>query len=152
MPNYRYLPVPVLENARFKLYWDRTVLSNKFLHHNRPDILVYDKGRHRVTIIDVAVPLDRNLVETHGGKIARYGPLAVELKEMWRLEDVPRIVPVVLSTAGVVPGNLLEALKVLDLEKELAAIQKSVILSTCAIVRNFLGQDDMPGEELPSRD
>ena len=152
VPNYRYLPVPVLENARFKLYWDRTVLTDRFLHHNRPDILVYDKGRRQVTIIDVAVPLDRNLIETHGGKIARYRPLAVELKEMWRLEDVPRIVPVVLSTTGVVPGNLLEALKVLDLEKELAAIQKSVVLSTCAIVRNFLGQDDMPEEERPNRD
>lgn len=147
VPNYRYLPAPVLENDRFKLYWDRTVLTDRFIHHNRPDIMVYDKGRRKVTIIDVAVPLDRNLESTRGAKIARYRPLAVELREQWRLNEVPRIVPAIISTTGVVPKSLLQSLKELQLEKELAAIQKSVILSTCAIVREFLGQDDVPDQE-----
>ncbi|XP_055641925.1 uncharacterized protein LOC129778826 [Toxorhynchites rutilus septentrionalis] len=141
VPNYRYLPAPVLENDRFKLYWDRTVLTDLSIHHNRPDIMVYDKSDRKVTIIDVAIPLNQNLEETHGRKICKYRPLAVELKELWGLREVPRIVPVVLSGTGIVPKTLLEALKVLNMEKELAGIQKSVILSTCAIVRQFLGQD-----------
>ncbi|XP_055637371.1 uncharacterized protein LOC129776028 [Toxorhynchites rutilus septentrionalis] len=82
VPNYRYLPAPVLENDRFKLYWDRTVLTDLSIHHNRPDIMVYDKSDRKVTIIDVAIPLNQNLKETYGCKICKYRPLAVELKEL----------------------------------------------------------------------
>lgn len=137
VPYYKYLPDPVLENSCIKLYWDREIITDVLIRANRPDIVVYDKRMKRVTLIDIAVPLDHNVQSTFSNKIAKYHDLAEELKQMWHLEDV-RIVPVVLSATGIVPKSLLRSLDELELKKDLHSIQKAVILGTCSIVRRFL--------------
>ncbi|XP_055527339.1 uncharacterized protein LOC129719956 [Wyeomyia smithii] len=58
VPCYKYLPDPVLENSCIKLYWDREIITDVLIRANRPDIVVYDKRMKRVTIIDIAVPLN----------------------------------------------------------------------------------------------
>jgi hypothetical protein len=52
IPYYKYTPHTILENARYKLYWDRTV-SNK-----RPDITLIDKVKKKTFLIDTAIPSD----------------------------------------------------------------------------------------------
>lgn len=37
-PYYTYSPHTILENAKYKLYWNRTIHTGKTLMHNRPDI------------------------------------------------------------------------------------------------------------------
>lgn len=137
VPYYKYLPDPVLENSCIKLYWDREIITDVLIRANRPDIVVYNKRMKRVTLIDIAVPLDRNVQSTYSAKITKYHDLAEELKQMWHLEEV-RIVPVVISATGLVPCPLLRSLEELDLQKERSGIQKAVILGTCNIVRRFL--------------
>lgn len=137
VPYYKYQPDPVLENSCIKLYWDREIITDVLIRANRPDIVVFDKRMKRVTLIDIAVPLDHNVQSTFSGKITKYHDLAEELKQMWHLEDV-RIVPVVLSATGVVPKSLLRSLDELELKKDLNSILKAVILGTCSIVRRFL--------------
>jgi hypothetical protein len=39
-PHYIYKPESCLENDNYKLYFDRTVLTDIHIQHNRPDILV----------------------------------------------------------------------------------------------------------------
>jgi len=137
VPYYKYLPDPVLENGRYKLYWDREIITDVLIRANRPDIVIYDKRMKRVILIDIAVPLDHNLQSTFSTKISKYHDLAEELKQMWHLEDV-RIVPVITSATGIVPQTLLRSLEELEMPKELPGIQKAVVLSTCNIVRRFL--------------
>lgn len=137
VPYYKYLPDPVLENSCIKLYWDREIITDVLIRANRPDIVVYDKRMKRVTLIDIAVPLDQNVQTTFSNKITKYHDLAEELKQMWHLEDV-RIVPVIISATGIVPKSLLRSLDELELRRELHSIQKAVVLGTCSIVRKFL--------------
>jgi len=36
-PYYKYTPASVLENESFKLYWNRSILTDKTIYFNRPD-------------------------------------------------------------------------------------------------------------------
>jgi len=37
-PYYKNTPANVLENENFKLYWNRSILTDKTIPYNRPDI------------------------------------------------------------------------------------------------------------------
>jgi len=42
-PYYKYKPASVLENANIKLYWNRSILTDKTIPFNRSDITVMNK-------------------------------------------------------------------------------------------------------------
>ena len=42
-PYYKYTPVNVLQNENFKLYWNRSILTDKTMPFNRPDITFINK-------------------------------------------------------------------------------------------------------------
>jgi hypothetical protein len=43
MPYYKYIPNTILENETIKLYWDRSLITDKTIHNNRPDKTLVDK-------------------------------------------------------------------------------------------------------------
>ena len=55
-PHYKYTPASVLENDNFKLYWNRSILTDKTIHFNRPDINFMNKKTKNTFLIDIAVP------------------------------------------------------------------------------------------------
>ena len=140
MPYYHYNPDSVLENENHRLYWDRTVLTDRTIPANRPDIIWVDKNKKTTFLIDVAVPNANNIQETFVTKITKYAELAAEIQQQWKQKSV-RVVPVVLSATGIIPKSLKDSLTSLGIEYELVKeMQKSVILNTCQIVRKFLSQ------------
>jgi len=57
---------------------------------------------------------------------------------MWKQNSV-QVIPIVISSTGVIPKSLTQSLKRLDLHPNAyIQMQKSVILGTCSIVGNFL--------------
>jgi hypothetical protein len=42
-PYYKHTPVNVLENDNFKLYWNRSIITDKTVPSNRPDITFTNK-------------------------------------------------------------------------------------------------------------
>jgi hypothetical protein len=42
-PNYRYTPANALQNDNFKLYWNRSIIKDKTIPANRPDITLTNK-------------------------------------------------------------------------------------------------------------
>ena len=137
-PYYRYSPATILENENIKLYWDRTIYTDRSVPHNRPDITLWDKKQRRVYLIDFAVVNNNNLQSTYNTKISKYQDIAEEIKALWQVQSVT-IVPIIISTTGVVPITLRQDLKTLSLNEGLyAEMQKSVIISSCSTVRRFL--------------
>jgi len=53
---YKYTPAIVLENDNFKLYWNRSILTDKTIPFNRPDITFINKKIKNTFQIDIAVP------------------------------------------------------------------------------------------------
>ena len=55
-PYYKYTPTNVLENENFKLYWNRSLLTDKTIPFNRPDVTFMNKKTKNTFLIDIAVP------------------------------------------------------------------------------------------------
>jgi hypothetical protein len=107
IPYYKYQPSAVL-----------TIFTAKTLSNNRPDITLVDKVAEKVTLIDIAIVNTHNLESTHNYKISKYMNLQSEIKAQWQVDHV-KIVPIVLSTTGVITNNLHVDIKDLDLDKHL---------------------------------
>ncbi|CAH2019456.1 unnamed protein product [Acanthoscelides obtectus] len=136
---YKYTPQCVLENDKYKLYWDRTVLTDQYVKQNRPDIIIVDKDAQKVTLIDVAIPNSNNLTYKHNEKVAKYRELEFQIKRQWKMKYVETI-PIIMSSTGVIPRRLLENIKALELSENIyKIIQKGVLLATARIVRKFMG-------------
>jgi hypothetical protein len=118
-PHYIYKPESCLENDNYKLYFDRTVLTDIHIQHNRPDIIILNKQQKQAYLLDIAVPNSHNITQTYNTKINKYLELSVA-----------------------VPQSLFKNLKILDLENTLVVeIQKGILLYSCHIVRKFLNID-----------
>jgi hypothetical protein len=63
-PYYKYEPANVLENDNFKLYWNRSIITDKTIPSNRPDITVTNKKTKNTFLIDIAIPNTHNLAKT----------------------------------------------------------------------------------------
>lgn len=137
-PYYKYQPQPVLENDSFRLYYDRTIITDRRVTNNRPDIVLMDKRVKSVYLIDVAIPNNNNMLDKYREKKAKYAELAIEIQQMWQMDRV-EVIPIVVSSTGLVPKTLNKDLVSLGLHKNtFIDIQKAVILNTCHLVRKFL--------------
>jgi len=67
-----------------------------------------------------------------------YQELANGICAMWK-QKAAQMIPIVISSTGVIPKSLSQSLTILNLHPNTyTQLQKSVILGTCSIVRNFL--------------
>jgi hypothetical protein len=137
-PYHKYTPANVLENDNFKFYWNRSILTDKTVPFNRPDITFMNKETKNTFLIATAVPNTHNLTKTIIGKKNKYQEPAHEICAMWK-QKAAQVIPIVTSSAAVIPKSLSQSPKRLNLHPNTyIKMQKSVILSTCSIVRNFL--------------
>jgi predicted nucleic acid-binding Zn ribbon protein len=83
---YTDMPKPVYEEG------DVTVLCNQAIHTdrevtaNRPDIIIKNRKEETCTLIDVAIPADRNAVQKEAEKKLKYKSLCIEIQRMWNLK------------------------------------------------------------------
>ena len=88
-------------------------------------------------MIDIAVPNTHNLAKTITDKQNKYQELTNEICSMWK-QKAAKVIPIVMSSMGVNPKSLSQGLTGLNLRPNTyMQLQKSVILGTCSIVRNF---------------
>jgi len=136
-PHYKYTPANVLENENFKRYWNHNILTDK-IPFNRPEITFMNKKTKNTFLKDIAVPNTHNLAKTITDKQNKYQGLANEICAMWK-QKTAQVIPIVISPMGVIPKSLSQSLTRLNLHPNTyIQLQKSVILGTCSIVRNFL--------------
>ena len=81
MPYNRTHPTSVLENNCAFLYWDRSIITDKY--------------------IDITTPHDDNLVKTEKEKLSKYLDLAHEITAMWNV-NATIIVPIVVTVNGLI--------------------------------------------------
>lgn len=139
-PWYIYKPLNVLESDDVKLYWDRSILTDRTVQHDRPDLTLWHKRERKVWLIDFAVVVVNNLQSTYQTKMQKYAELARIVKEQWRVERV-EVIPIIIAATGIVPVSLKKSLKLLNLnESIIIEIQKIAILKTCSTLRKVLGE------------
>jgi len=137
-PYCKYTPASVLENENFKLYWNRSILTDKTIPFNRPDITFMNEKIKNTILIDIAVPNTHNLAKTITDQQNNYQELANEICAMSK-QKAAQVIPIVISSTEVIPKSLSQRLTRLNLHPNTyIQLQKFVLLGTCSIVRNFL--------------
>jgi hypothetical protein len=70
----------------------------------RPDIIIKNKNEKTCTLIDVAIPADRNVMQNEAEKKLKYKSLGIEIQRMWNQKCT--IIPVIIGATGIVTKSL----------------------------------------------
>ena len=73
---------PQKNYGEVRITWDTTIYTDKVLQHNRPDITLVHKETQKWTLIDIAVPADKNITRTQEKKVEEYQELAFEIRRI----------------------------------------------------------------------
>ena len=125
-----------IENDIVKILWDVWIQVDRQIEHRRPDIVVMEKNTKKCLIIDVACPVDNNLILKRNEKLDNYSELWREITRMWDKETL--IVPIIIGALGCIPNDLECNLKKLGISYNVGTLQKSVLLGTANILRKVL--------------
>jgi hypothetical protein len=83
------------------------VLWNQAVHTaNRPDIIIKNKKEKTCTLIDVAVPADRNVVQKEAVKKLKYKSFNIEIQRMWNL--ICTIIPIIIGNTEIITKSFKE--------------------------------------------
>ena len=74
-------PAPVLENDTHKLLWDFDVQTDHQISARRPDLIMINKIKENLQIVDFAVPVDHGIKLKECEKKYKYLDLDWELKK-----------------------------------------------------------------------
>jgi len=97
-----------------------------------------NKKTKNTFLIDTAVPNTQNLAKTIIVKQNKHQELANEICVMWK-QKAAKVIPIVILSAVIIPKSLSQSLTRLNLHPNTyIQLQKSVIIDTCSIARNFL--------------
>jgi hypothetical protein len=76
---------PVYEEGDVTVLWNQAVHTDTEFTATRADITIKNKKEKTCTLIDVAMPADRNVVQKGAGKKLKYKSLCIEIQRMWNL-------------------------------------------------------------------
>jgi len=108
--------------------------SRKFIA-NRPDIKIKNKKEQTCTLIYVAIPADKNVVQKETMNL-KYKSLCVELQRLWNLKYT--IVSVIFGATGILTRRLTIKLEGVPVIHSIDTIQKTAILGTSLVICTVL--------------
>jgi hypothetical protein len=109
---------------------DRTIPNNK------PDIIIRDNGKGTCTLIDVAIPGDRNVIKKQADTILKYKDLITETQRMWNVKTNETLV-IILAT-GTISKSFRKYLSSVPGKHDIKELQKTAILGTAHTLRKVL--------------
>ena len=124
-----------MENDIVKILWDVFIQVDIQIEYRRPDTVVMEKNTKKCLIIDVACPVNNNLILNRNEKLDNYSELQLEIARMWGKET--SIVPVIIGALGSIPNDLECNLKKLVISYIVGTLQKSVLLGTANIEEKY---------------
>ena len=116
--------------------WNQAVLTDREVTANRPDIIIKKQKEKTCTLIDVAIPADRNVAQKEAEKKLKYNRLCIEIQRTWNLKCT--IIPVIIGATGIVTRSLMKNLETVSGRHSVHSLQKTAILGTSHIIRKVL--------------
>ena len=133
---HTHMSKPVYEEGDVTALCNQAVHTDREVTGNRPDIIIKNKKEKTCTVIDVAIPADRNVVQKGAEKKLKYKSLGIEIEGMWNLKCT--IVPVIIGATGIVTRSLEKNLQAIPGTHSTDSLQKTAILGTSHILRKAL--------------
>jgi hypothetical protein len=132
-----HVPEKVTENDEVKLLFDFDIQVDRDIHHRRPDIIIFNKKKKEVNIIDVGIPADCRIAKKTSEKQQKYQELKIEISRLWNTKT--RVTPIIVGALGSIPKGMDKNLKAIDCDHLLPKIQKATVLGSASIIRHVLG-------------
>jgi hypothetical protein len=88
------------EEGNVTVLWKQAVHIGRKIIPNKPDIIIKNNKEKTCTLIDVAIPADRNVVQKEADNKLKYTSLCIEIQRMWNLKCT--IIPVIIGATGIV--------------------------------------------------
>jgi len=123
-------------NNNNTVLWNQAVHTDREVTANRPTITINNKKEKTCTLIDVAIPADRNVVQKEAENKLKYKSLGTEIQRMWNLKCT--IIPVKIGATGIVMRSLRKNLEAVAGKHSIDSLQKTAILGTSHIIRKVL--------------
>ena len=134
---WKHQPSPVVENSQCKIIWDFTIIADRPICRNRPDVVVVYKQNNKGYFIDVTIPGNACIKMKTTEKLNLYRDLQIIIQQLWGM--LISIVPIVIRALGSVSLDHSKWLKVFDFDYQvILLIQKTVVLGTFNILRRYL--------------
>ena len=118
---HTHMPKPVYEEGDVTVLWKQAVHTDREVTANRPDIIIKNKKEKTCTLIDVAIPADRNVVQKEAEKKLKYINLCIEIQRMWNLKCT--IIPVITGATGIVTRSLRKNLEAVPGKHSIHSLQ-----------------------------
>ena len=134
---YDHKPEGVVEDVDCKILWDAMIQFDKKIETRKPDIVLVDKEKKEVKIIDVAIPSDLRVCEKELEKIDKYKPLKDEIVQLWKMQRVT-VIPIVIGTLGAITTRFEKNVKEVGIEMRVEHVQKTALLGTARVLRLIL--------------
>jgi hypothetical protein len=93
------VPKPVHEEGDITVLWNQAVHTDREVTANRPDIIIKNKKEKTGTLIDVAIPADRNVVQKEAETKLKYKSLSIQIQRMWNLKCTS--IPIITGATGI---------------------------------------------------
>jgi len=97
---YTHKSKPVYEEGDVTVLWNQAVHTDREVTTNRPDIIIKNKKEKTCTLVDMAIPADRPVMQKEAEKELKYKSLGIEIQQMWNLKCA--IIPVIIGSTGIV--------------------------------------------------
>ena len=130
------MPKAVYEEGDVTVLWNRAVHTDREVTTSRPDIIIKNKKEETRTLIDIAIPANRNVVQMGAKKKLNYKTLSIEIQRMWNLKCT--IVPVIIGATGIVTRSLKKNLETVPGKHSIDSLQKTAVLGTAHTIRKVL--------------
>ena len=63
--------------GKVTILWNQQVRTDRTFPNNKPDIIIHDNKQGECMLIDVAIPVDRNMINKEAEKILKYKDLII---------------------------------------------------------------------------
>ena len=133
---HTHMPKPAYEEGDVTVLLNQAVYTDREVTANGPDVTIKNKKEKTCTLIDVAIPADRNFVQKEAEKKLKYKSLCIEIQRMWNLKCT--FVPVIIGATGIVTRSLKKNLETVPGKHSIDSLQKTAILGTSHIIRKIL--------------
>ena len=127
------MPKPMYEEGDVTVLWNQAVHTDREVTANRPNIIIKNKREKTCTLIDVAIPTDRNVVQKEVENKLKYESLCTEIQQMWNLKCT--IIPIIIGATGIVTRSLRKNFDAVPGKHSIDSLQKTALLGTSHIVR-----------------
>ena len=97
---YKHEPKMVEQKNDITILYDMSIHTDREISANRPDIVLKNNQDKKCTLIDVAIPSDKNTSNKVSEKLSKYKDLEIEITRMWQMKT--EIIPVVVGALGVI--------------------------------------------------